>query len=498
MANVRLKLTALSPIHIGSGEIYEPTNFVMDEGVLYHFRDEDFYGALPDIKKEAFMRILTENKSDSFVRIHTFVKENKNIAKEIAIGIVSVTEGLQKDYDRLLGQVRQFEGRGRDVDRVFNKFEIQRVQRKQVKTNANIYAQTGYIVGSALKGSISTAYQELVYKKEGLKAVESKFQATGREISNNIFKDFKVSDSIVKKVNTKIGFALNKERFEYDFHNPNANIKLSTYIEVIEPKSEFMVDVNYGSLDIEEILESCTSHYMPIFRSLFLSQVNGKREHINKYLSPNFYESYRHFELKPNQYLLRVGKHSGARSVTIDGIREIKSKVSGGGKHRKPNKFEYLDEETTSWLFGEKSNSNSGLLPFGWVLVEVSDEEESVEFEAIDGLYALQVQRVKEKAENSLAREEKLKKEAEEKAQKEAEEKAKLASMTPVERLIDGYTDIAVLINDMKSGKIENFEEIKIELATLIKKELQKNPKTWDKAKKKALDRKNYIEGLLK
>ncbi|MBD3807216.1 MAG: hypothetical protein IE880_00710, partial [Epsilonproteobacteria bacterium] len=57
MANIRLKLTALSPIHIGSGEVYEPTNFIMDEGVLYSFRDEDFYINLPDIKKEAFMRI---------------------------------------------------------------------------------------------------------------------------------------------------------------------------------------------------------------------------------------------------------------------------------------------------------------------------------------------------------------------------------------------------------------------------------------------------------
>jgi hypothetical protein len=49
----------------------------------------------------------------------------------------------------------------------------------------------------------------------------------------------------------------------------------------------------------------------------------------------------------------------------------------------------------------------------------------------------------------------------------------------------------------MKSGKIENFEEIKVELATLIKKELQKTPKNWDKAKKKALYRRNYIEELL-
>ena len=497
MANIRLKLTVLSPLHIGSGEVYEPTNFIMDEGVLYGFRDEDFYSNLSDIKKEAFMRILNENKSDSFVRIHKFVKDNKNIVKEIATGMVSVTEGLQKDYDRLLGQVRQFEGKGRTTERVFNKFEIQRIQRKQVKTEAGIYADTGYIVGSSLKGSISTAYQELVYKKEGFKAVEQKFQAKGKEIGNNLFKAFKVSDSIVTKVNTKVGFALNKERFEYDFHNPNANVKLSTYIEVIEPKSEFMVDINYGSLDIKEILESCNSHYMPIFSSLFLDKVNGKVEYINQYLSSDFYESHRHFELKPNQYLLRVGKHSGARSVTIDGVREIKSKLSGGGKHRKPNRFEYRKDETTTWLFGEKSSSNSGLLPFGWVLAEISEENNS-EQEAIDGLYAVQVQRIKDRVEKQLAVEQKVKQDEEERAKKEKEEQERLASMNPIQRLIDSYNDLSVLINDMKAGEVEDFEGIKVELATEIKKILQQTPKTWDKAKKKALDRKNYIEGLLK
>ena len=52
--------------------------------------------ALPEIKQQAFMRIIDENKSDSFVRIHKFVKDNRNIIKEMAIGIVTVTEGLQK------------------------------------------------------------------------------------------------------------------------------------------------------------------------------------------------------------------------------------------------------------------------------------------------------------------------------------------------------------------------------------------------------------------
>jgi len=117
--------------------------------------------------------------------------------------------------------------------------------------------------------------------------------------------------------------------------------------------------------------------------------------------------------------------------------------------------------------------------------------------EAIDGLYARQVQKIKEREQSSLAQEEAKQKEAEAKAKQEEEERAKLASMTPVERLVNSYGDVAVLINDMKNGTIENFEEIKIELAQEVKKILQQNPKTWDKAKKKALDRKVYVEGLL-
>jgi hypothetical protein len=69
--------------------------------------------------------------------------------------------------------------------------------------------------------------------------------------------------------------------------------------------------------------------------------------------------------------------------------------------------------------------------------------------------------------------------------------------MTPIDKLIYSYEDISLLINDMKAGYIENFENIKLELAQKIKAELQKDFKTWDKAKKKALTRKEYIETLL-
>ena len=365
--SVKLKITALSPIHIGSGEVYEPMNFIIDNNFLYEFRDEDFFEALPEIAQINFMKIIDKNRSDTFIQIHKFVKDNKEIVKKIANSKIRVTKGLQEEYNKRVGKISQFEGSNR---KVFNKFEIQKIQRKQIK-GKNGYFHTGYIVGSSLKGAISTAYQEFIFKKEGESARKEKFLAKGRNIWKNIFQDFKVADSKVLKIATKIGFALNKERFEYDFSNNQNNIKLSTFIEVIDKGSEFSVDINYGALDYKEILESCNAHYLPIFKSILANETDNKDEFINEYLENKFFDDYQFFELKPNQYLIRVGKYSGARAVTVDGLREIQSKISGGGPRRKKNEWETLEAETTSWLFGETSHSNSGLLPFGWILCEV-------------------------------------------------------------------------------------------------------------------------------
>ncbi|MEA3314251.1 MAG: hypothetical protein U9Q30_00145, partial [Campylobacterota bacterium] len=98
----------------------------------------------------------------------------------------------------------------------------------------------------------------------------------------------------------------------------------------------------------------------------------------------------------------------------------------------------------------------------------------------------------------------KLKKEAEYKAQKEAEEKARikreqeLASMNPIDKIIDSFgDDVTKVINGMKDGSIENIDDIKVELAVKLKSIMQKDSKQWDKAKQKALKRKEYIESLL-
>jgi len=80
---------------------------------------------------------------------------------------------------------------------------------------------------------------------------------------------------------------------------------------------------------------------------------------------------------------------------------------------------------------------------------------------------------------------------------KEQKEKAEaLEKMTPIERVFEKYDkNVTKVILAMRSGEIE--EELFKELAQKIKAELEKTPKEWEKAKQKALKRKEYIEGLL-
>lgn len=68
-----------------------------------------------------------------------------------------------------------------------------------------------------------------------------------------------------------------------------------------------------------------------------------------------------------------------------------------------------------------------------------------------------------------------------------------------IKELIDRYNkDVPTIIQSMQNGSIENFEEIKIELAKELKNIMQQSARTWGSAQQKALKRKEYIQGLLK
>lgn len=320
---IKLKVTALSPLHLGSGKVYEPMHFIIDENILYEFELEDILPNLHEQKRVALMGLLRNQNENSFATINKFIKENaKEIAKQHAHTKIKVSKAIQKAYNQKVGEVAQVEGKGKNSKNVFNKFEIQKIQRKQAKSKDGVYNYIGYIPGSSFKGAVSTAFREFVYKSEGQKQMQEKFENTNT-ITEHIFKNFKVADATPTNISTSIGYAINKERFEEDKQS-----QINTLIEVIEPNSEFIVEINYDEMlkgkkafNVADIFESCNIHYKQILDSVV------DEDEICEYLEDSFYENSKALQLKPNQFLLRVGKHSGARAVTVEGLRKIAVKL---------------------------------------------------------------------------------------------------------------------------------------------------------------------------
>jgi CRISPR-associated protein Csm5 len=369
METVTIRMKLLTPVHIGTGEDYEPTNFIIDDEVLYEFDEMRFFENLDEQGKADFLTKVESTAPEALFELHSFVKRHKAAAKKAAILRVKVTSGIEKDYQNKIGRAVQKEGRVKQ--KVFNRFQIPRTLRL---SNGKRYP---YIPGSSIKGSISTAIQEAYYREDMAKYKEI-FEV--RNPSMSAMKNLLISDAVPIRIGSKIGYSLNKERFEDDKEGPKNKI------EVIVPGSEFEVQFSTRHyepslpLDIELLHRYSNEHYLPLFQSMMSSYNVFKGERIddytNEYFGDDFYDQFKDLHLEPNQFLLRVGKHSGARAVTVDGMRKIQVKVSGGGPKRKPNKWETLDQETTTWLFGEKESQVEGLLPFGWVICEIKKKED--------------------------------------------------------------------------------------------------------------------------
>jgi CRISPR-associated protein Csm5 len=66
-------------------------------------------------------------------------------------------------------------------------------------------------------------------------------------------------------------------------------------------------------------------------------------------------------------FVLRLGKHGGAISKTLDGLRAI---------HIPQQNHRIAEEPTTVWLAAKRIKDSTDLYPFGWVIVELEDNND--------------------------------------------------------------------------------------------------------------------------
>ena len=212
----------------------------------------------------------------------------------------------------------------------------------------------------------------------------------------------------------------------------------SLQIKSIDLKHKSVPSIQFT---VTDIAEACNRFYKPVLeKELAILKSRGFIDNqweaqIKKVLNSD--------ALKNNQsFLLRVGRHSGAESMTLNGIRNIK--IMQG----RNEKLVFQDQTTTIWLANDHQKNERDLVPFGWMLVDIAALNTSVEdlpdlamadistqwFEQLQQQKgAIQSDIDKERA-KEIAAEQREQQLLEEAREKELKEQQKLAALSPLEK----------------------------------------------------------------
>lgn len=385
----RFCLRTLSPLHVGCDEVYEPMAFVVDEeaGFLTGFDAFDFIRSLDGKDRNAFLEICRKGTIASILEVYKFM-----CGRRCAGSSVPVCGGFIEQYRRTLDLPVHD---SRRIQQELGNFVIAR-------TAFNPTDNRPYIPGSAIKGALRTAYLNTcaATKKPRTpggryanKELESKL-LDSRSFETDPFRMLKVSDfEPVGEVRTRIVFAINRKKQPSKFEARG----LYQILEVIEPGSLFTGSISVARpergagirepLTGDAVFRSARSFY---FKEM--GRENGELSAIGaESVSPG---------KEDDAFPLRLGRHSGAECVTIDGHRSIRIKQAG------EQDYKTEDHATTLWLASDfvKPDTNAGLRPFGWAKSQVLSKEMWAECEQTERDYALARKAAAEKADEIRSR----------------------------------------------------------------------------------------------
>ena len=462
-----VQITTLSPVQLGSGEDFYPTNYVItDDGWLHHFDELALSYALKGNLSKLSNALESQRGDDMILSIQRLIREYSKDLSKLAFYSLPVSQGFLTFYKSRIGQVAQRETGNR---RVVNRLQISR-------TFIHPHKHVPVIPGSALKGAIRTAIvNELAQRKlaelkrlasdgQGSKKVQEKVLSYSR-VNEDPMKFFKVSDAEYQHsyLPTEIMFSVSRKR------KPKANYEpaegVSTYMEVISPYrfQAFTSDLRFVEAfdhkqntaiptSFAEVAKVCNAYYLPKLK-FELEQLSQEANYLDSdYVKAvnDLLASEWETMLKANKiFVLRLGKFSGAQDKTLDDLRSIAIKV---GKRDYENKPETHEVRLAAEI---DSKQKHGLLPFGWVLVQQQGVHLPKTAELLDQLavkrssnvlleQALQLKQEKHDAQQQLeeqraqqiqAEQAKLEKQQQEQAEQAALE-AKKAQMTEEQKLI--------------------------------------------------------------
>lgn len=385
----KLKITTLTPVHIGCGEEYLPINYVIKNDYLTYADSETIFANFSErIKSDLDKELSGVVTANFLLKYAKLLDANKDFVAGISKFKVPVCQEFPIEYSTRL------------MEKIWNNdFAIAR-------TCTNTFDYTSIIPGSSIKGAIRTAFIDFLRKQAPHTDHESIAKEIYQDRKSEKLKSY-IQDLMgyknmaedkmkyLKLEDVNMGSSENRRVYYAVNYRKNGSVRngkeLATRLEAInfnktgsflvnivkrdkiESSLEYTSDPELKKLyvykhqidkiqSINELAKICNQMFMPLFEDELNTLLDSKN--INDFHYNRLFDVLDDVEAnKSSKFLLKVGKHSGAEGVTL-GNRKIK--VMGKGRQ-----YYMANNSTTFWLASEVKPKNNQMLPFGWVLCEI-------------------------------------------------------------------------------------------------------------------------------
>jgi len=399
----RMYITPISPVHIGAGESYEPSNYVIDDGWLHEFDTGAVLSALTASDRKLLLEIGNRKPDVGMIKsLQQFFFDRREKLMAYAVCSLPVLPSIDKLYRDRVGQAANREA---DGGQVVNRLEIDRTAYDSVGRRPVMF-------GSSLKGSMRTAILNFAnggrptYEKQGLHPFQGQlldYNQRGKlALELDPLRLLQPSDAHCThdaSPSSEVLLAVNRKKASVidtggNVRRSQAEAKdLYQILECVLPWQHrgFSGQLNVQRLDgipamdqkgirripemarwpnVESLSLACNDFYIGRFEAEM--KVLRQRRFVDQEWDDAASALVAHIGAQRDSgrmFLLRVGRHSGAESVTLDGVRKIKI-MAGKGQQSTTD-----TSAKTLWLAAQHKDQAQGLMPFGWVVVELDPFE---------------------------------------------------------------------------------------------------------------------------
>ncbi len=343
MKTYKLCCEILSPIHIGSGRVIEPLDYIIENSRLYKISFEKLVMSMNKVERNKFEELIDNG---NLVDVRKYIVGVSNKEKESTYSL----EVSHNVYDRYKSKL--------------NDIQNQLLISPLIRTAGEVMP---FIPGSSFKGVVRTAVINLLANDSKLSQpkgsreeylFESKVMGY-KDAKDDPFRGIMVRDAFLSANDTIIRNVINVSRKQGNALRQNSiqNICEVTHSVITGKPVNFTTELLFDddlfgtkflskSLTIEQLIKSCNKFYkdkMEYEHKKFYK--NSELEKISEQLLD--------IPAEKNTFLMRLGRFSGVESVTFD-------------KYRNPR------PPGNKSIWGTSRNLVEGLYPMGWVKVALS------------------------------------------------------------------------------------------------------------------------------